>query len=157
MKEPEVGDDFKETIFSKHTIIQIHIWSHRNSDSLHKVCASSNQIKKLALRRKHIYKVSSPGKKLLVIETCWQSENQFSPKEYHGIPTLLTRKEKKKNMPWSVGQYLLPLQFFVCLCVYLVLFCLFGYYFVVLILCLFLVDFRLYILKKGKDRVLEKG
>lgn len=137
--------------YFQNTIIQIHIWSHRNSDSLHKFWASSNQIKKLALRRKHIYKVSSPGKKLLVIETCWQSENQFSPKEYHGIPTSLTRKEKK-NMPWSVGQHLLPLQFFVCLCVYLVLFCLFGYYFVLLLLCLFLVDFYVgfIFLRKGK-------
>lgn len=140
--------------YFQNTIIQIPIWSHRNSDSLHKFCARSNQIKKLALRRKHIYKVSSPGKKLLVIETCWQSENRFSPKEYHGIPTSLTRKEKKKKKtcPGVLGSTLLTLQFFVCLCVYLVLFCLFGYYFVLLLLCLFLVDFWVgfIFLRKGK-------
>lgn len=137
--------------YFQNTIIQIHIWSHRNSDSLHKFWASSNQIKKLALRRKHIYKVSSPGKKLLVIETCWQSENQFSPKEYHGISFSLTRKDKKK-CSGVLGSTSLTLQFFVCLCVYLVLFCLFGYYFVLLLLCLFLVDFWVgfIFLRKGK-------
>lgn len=121
--------------YFQNTIIQIHIWSHRNSDSLHKFWASSNQIKKLALRRKHIYKVSSPGKKLLVIETCWQSENQFSPKEYHGIPTSLTRKEKKKTCPGLLGStYCLynslcvsvyTLSYFVCLGIIL------SYYFCV--------------------------
>lgn len=120
--------------YFQNTIIQIHIWSHRNSDSLHKFWASSNQIKKLALRRKHIYKVSSPGKKLLVIETCWQSENQFSPKEYHGIPTSLTRKEKK-TCPGVLGStYFLynslcvsvyTLSYFVCLGIIL------SYYFCV--------------------------
>lgn len=135
--------------YFQNTIIQIHIWSHRNSDSLHKFWASSNQIKKLALRRKHIYKVSSPGKKLLVIETCWQSENQFSPKEYHGISFSLTRKKKK--MPWSVGQHIIDSTI---LCVSLCIPCLilFGYYFVLLLLCLFLVDFWVgfIFLRKGK-------
>lgn len=122
--------------YFQNTIIQIHIWSHRNSDSLHKFWASSNQIKKLALRRKHIYKVSSPGKKLLVIETCWQSENQFSPKEYHGIPTSLTRKEKKKKHTlecWAAHCWLYnslcvsvyTLSYFVCLGIIL------SYYFCV--------------------------
>lgn len=144
--------------YFQNTIIQIHIWSHRNSDSLHKFWASSNQIKKLVLRRKHIYKVSSPGKKLLVIETCWQSENQFSPKEYHGIPTSLTRKEKK-NMPWSVGQHIVDSTI---LCVSLCIPCLILFVWVLFCLITFVFIFswflgRLYILKKGKDRVLEKA
>ena len=144
--------------YFQNTIIQIHIWSHRNSDSLHKFWASSNQIKKLALRRKHIYKVSSPGKKLLVIETCWQSENQFSPKEYDGIPTSLTRKEKKNHALECWAALIASTILYVSLCIP----CLILFVWVLFCLITFVFIFswflgRLYILKKGKDRVLEKA
>jgi len=136
--------------YFQNTIIQIHIWSHRNSDSLHKFCARSNQIKKLALRRKHIYKVSSPARRCWWLKLADKAKTDFLQRsimvyQFHSL-------ERKKKCPEVLGSTLLTLQFFVCLCVYLISFCLFGYYFVLLLLCLFLVDFRVgfIFLRKGK-------
>lgn len=81
--EPEVADDFKETMSFIRNRDDTHMNS-RNCGSLSKTSTGSNQ-KVIALRRGNSHKLILPSRKLFSVHHCWQWENQSSPKECHKV------------------------------------------------------------------------
>ena len=49
------------------------------------------------------HKIPHLTKKLLVIDTCWEREKQFSPMEFHWVYQLLFVKQNPKCLPGSGG------------------------------------------------------
>lgn len=78
-------DVSKETTSLPDTAGLVHIWSHRDCDSMHKTCTNSSPApgpQMLAWKRGSGPKVPPLARALFVIDTCLQRENQFSPIEW---------------------------------------------------------------------------
>lgn len=75
LQKPEVGDNFKETVFSRGKR-EDKMQTHNSCESLYQAYASSIQTKSQHKvgRGEHISK--PPVEKLLVFNSCWKSESR---------------------------------------------------------------------------------
>ena len=94
---PEVMDDSKETVASRHKRTDTHN-THRGCNSTHKISTDSNQ----TISQKGKWTQSPTPNQASVVDSCQQKENQFLPTAHHWI---LQPHSGQEPWPGAVDQH----------------------------------------------------